>query len=266
MSLEYMVEKSEKSEGLAAGDVALFVEKALHEVPSTDLRARCIDGRYSEGSAAIAMPGGDAGLLAAGLGAVRRLEEQGIRLPNEAVRDAVLSVVGGKEHFNYHTDDHSEHGAAFQGCGHCRMLSEKPEAYALDVEQANFFAETIETLNKEGIKADVLKGDHTERAVMILKTEGGGEKSWALDGQIDLHGETTQVFVYNATLADQRFTALARELAQSIQSNEEELLNALREVAQAQLQQTAGALAEGLPVYKISVNGETGKIEAVEKA
>lgn len=260
----------EELKGLSLAEASLFAEKALREIRRDDMRARCIDGRYPEGSAAIAMPGGDAGLLAAGLGLAHRMRGKGIEVSNEAIRDAVFQVIGGKEKFNYHTDQHAlEHsGTAFDGCGHCRLLAGDPNSYFLDREQVDFFRKTIEGLKAEGIKPDVLSGDHRERAVMVIRSANNASgKVWALDGQAKLDSGATQVFVYQSDLAEQRFAELAKVLAGTSSEAKEhqvEIEDTLKRIAEIQLQRTKEALAEDLPLYTITIDGETGKF-SVEK-
>ncbi|MBI4080008.1 hypothetical protein HY414_02165 [Candidatus Kaiserbacteria bacterium] len=268
MELEHMAsmhESSDQQKGLTLAEASLFAGKALREMRREDIRARCIDGRYPEGAAAIAMPGGDAGLLAAGLGLAHRFKGKGIEISNEAVRNAVFKVIGGKERFNYHTDEHTvEHGgSAFNGCGHCSLLAGDPTSYFLDSDQVDFFRKTIEELNAEGVEPDVLNGKHEERAVMVVRAinnESG--KVWALDGQADLDSRKAQAFVYQSDLAEQRFTALAKALAETsseAKAHENEIEDTLKKIAQIQLQRTKEALAKDLPLYTVTVDGETGK-------
>lgn len=274
MELELMAKPHDSLQknvdALTSSNVSLFAEKALRKVPRQGLRARCIDGRYPEGSVAIAMPGGDAGLLAAGLGLARRFRGKGLEISNEAVRDAVFFVIGGKENFNYHTDEHAlEHsGAAYEGCGHCRLLAGDPDSYFLDKKQVDFFRKTIEDLKTEGIEPDVLSGRHEERAVIVVSAVGGDDDSvWTLDGQAELEDGVVQAFIYNETLAEERFAALAKALADTsseAKAREDEIKGALFHIANTQLQRTRESLAKGLPVYLLTVRGSTGKF-SIEK-
>lgn len=263
-----MTQNAEKPKGLTFEEAQAYVQGALREAKPEDMRARCIDGRYPEGSAAIAMPGGDAGLLAVGLAAARRLRAEGGTVSDKAVRDAVFETVGGKEKFNFHTDNHTmEKGGEvrFDGCGHCRLLKERLQDYQLDETQAEFFVQTLEEVNAEGVQPDVLEGSHAERAVMIVQTKNPNGKAYALDSQTRLGGATTQAFVYESSLAQQRFEALAANLAKATGAEQDRLMEYMSEIGQKQLALTAEVLAAHLPVYQVTVDGQTGEY-SVEQA
>lgn len=264
-----MTQNTEKPKGLTLEEAQAYVQGALREAKPEDMRARCIDGRYPEGSAAIAMPGGDAGLFAVGLAAARRMRAEGGNISDEAVRDAVFETVGGKTKFNFHTDNHTmEKGGEirFDGCGHCRLLKERLQDYQLDKQQADFFAQTLEEVNAEGVQPDVLEGSHAERAVMIVSTKNANGKAWALDSQTRLNGAAeTQAFVYESTLAQKRFDTLAANLAKATGAEQERLATYMQEIGQKQLALTAEVLAAHLPVFQVTVDGESGEY-SVEQA
>ncbi len=254
-----MRRNTEASRGLNLQQAKAFVANALHEAPGP-VRARCIDGRYPPKSqAALAMPGGDAGLLAVGLAAARSIRVDGIQVSDQMVRDAGFLVVGGKEQFSYHTDEYTnENGGAsrFDGCGYCRLLSAHASEYLLDPHQVNFFKHTLEEINGSGVQPELLRGSHAERAVMIV-TYGNdiGTKNWALDSQTG----DVQAFVYEETLAERRFSVLADVLGKVTRVEPARLFEAMKHAATVQLRYTAEALAARLPVYNVKVDAQSGE-------
>src|SRR3989344_8385685 len=269
MNLMHAPHTIEKARGLTLAEAHEYVRGALRETRPEDMRARCIDGRYPQGSPAIAMPGWDAGLLAVGLATARRLRSKNVKVSNEEVRDAVFNVIGGKKNFNYHTDAHTMEKsgeARFDGCGHCRLLKMHTNDYLIDEEQGRFFARTLEEVSDAGVQPDVLEGQHAERAVMLVRSKSGANgRTWALDSQAKQGIHPTQVFVYETDLANNRFKALSEALGKATGAEQGMIAEHMSEIAQTQLELTAKALASGLPVYQVTVDDHSGEF-TVQKA
>lgn len=264
-------ESNERPKALTLAEASLFVDKALREIGPEDEGDSCIDDRRPKNSPAGATPGGSAGYLAAGLGLVRRLRNKGLAIPNEAVRDAVFTIVGGKNKFNFHTDTHAlkhKDSTPFEGCGHCTLLVKDPDSYFMDKEQTDFFRKTLEDVESAGVKPDVFTGDHAARAVMILRSINNPRgRVWALDSQAQLNSGMAQAFVYQEDLAEKRLTALAKTLAETsskAKKHEAEIEDTLKRIADMQLKHTLGEFAPNLPHYTVTIDGETRKF-SVEK-
>ena len=275
------IEKSEKGKNamekispFGIEDARAFVGRSLWEARANNKGARCIDGRSKPGSPAVSMAGGDAGLLAIALAATNRLRSKAsVVISDMDVLTSVFSTIGGKDQFQYHTDEHAEHSGG-DGCGHCRLMKENPSVYGMSSDQADFFASTLREIRADGIEPVVLEGEHLERAVMLVQYVENLEtkqppneensqdaKVWVLDSHSEIDPE--QAFVYQADLVVCRLKKLAHEMAATAQGGitESEILDVLEDVEQTQLAQTVSVLAPALPKFKVFVEVGTGAFE-----
>jgi hypothetical protein len=232
-----------------------FIEANKFEVTPTNLLGRCVDGRWdavdqSKPYPAIAKPGADAGDLMIGFAALNKLGITELELP-KIVLPSVMSVVGGPERFFFHTDNHADQGVPGLGCGHLRLARENPETYGLHQSQMDLIFKTLEELLELGAKQEVLDGDHSEQAVVVVESSRYGLKP-----MMQSDGHLFQAFVYQSIMDQERLTRLVQALYQKINPMYGVSLDAVRttiaETAQQQLHQTVNALAKGLPQYVVT--------------
>ena len=263
---------------LTLSEARLFVSQSgvVRRVSTHELRASCIDGRYPAGqSGAIAMPGGDAGLLAIGLAASKQLRKRGTAISNEVIRDAVFAVVGGPERFHYHGDD--ERGR--DGCWHCNLMRRFPKNYYLDHDTANFMELTLRQLESRGLPPTILQGANRERAVFMtrlvqnLATDEPWQPTtaiqahWMLEHQSTIPGRNGPVhaFVYNADLTAMRLWQLADAIVERTRNgtsiDRASLFRFMTQVEQGQLELTRGNRAGLLPAYEVAIEDSTGRTQ-----
>lgn len=257
--------------------------------------SRCIDGRYesklkvkSQKSKIepqlepLAKPGSDIGDLLT-IFAARR--EYGLEIENEKIFKAVLKTVGGWKNFRFHTDNHSLNSNnqiskpkqtpisnyqflisnSFLGCGHFKQASKEPEAYGLVSEEIEMINDFLKKAIKKGARCTILKGEHLEGAVFIVKST-----SWSLLPQLikkETEIELTEIFIYQKTLDDRRRKILAKNLLSDVKApfsfDEEYLYQILSQVADDQLLETINRLAKDLPVFEVVID-EEGMFEIKE--
>lgn len=277
---------------LTAKQVEEFAAKARWQVHCDDTRARrarCLDGRYKPGAGVIAMPGADVGVLALGLMAASWIYgKTGKEMVMEEVRQTIFGVVGGAANFSYHTDRLSLSGSTerYDGCSYCRLLSTHPKLfapYALDVGQLATLHHTLEGLEREHVKPDVLRGGHDEMAVLLVQNVRNivdcvplgpdeirrSRKLWVLDNYAVLRGVgRRRTFVYQRDLAEARILALADALGSSVKADAD-LLDRLRvllqNIAAVHISRTLRQLARGLPAYNVYIDAVTGDIGEPER-
>lgn len=231
-----------------------FAEAAKVTLSDTNLKARCVDGRYEgEDVSMIAKPGGDTGDLMAAFGA---LNELNIQLDPQVVLDAVLTEINGAVNFQFHTDEHAEHDQAGtgMGCGHLKKAVLEPAAYDLTPEQLQFIAQELPGLLERGAHQEVLRGNHAEQATIVVESEHYGLKPLVRTAE-----GVTSVFVYQKTVHQQQLDKLARELQEKIAATgrpveEAAVKQALDKAFGQQLAVTLERLAKDLPVYTVSID------------
>jgi hypothetical protein len=242
------------------------------------------------------MAGGDAGLLAIALALAEQLRhpEKGAyaQMTDEEVCEIVYKIVDGKDKFHYHTDtqtySNGEAEEQYDGCGHCRLLKEHPEAYLLTDSQGAFLQAVLADLEKNGVPPVVLKGRHNERAVFIVEIVHDLEakepvefdewrvntsiRSWAMESQAVLPGDTelSQAFVYNRGLVRFRLETIASAFASYLPAHGQNvprdiLLKDLAEIEEIHLALTTHQLAEGKPVFTVYVDTHTGAFEVTQE-
>jgi hypothetical protein len=277
---------------LSSKEVEEFARKARWQVHSDDTRAhraRCLDGRYKPGAGVIAMPGADVGVLAIALAAGRWLEERFSKsVGAEELRHAVFGVVGGMGNFSYHTDRASLAVGTerYFGCSYCRLLSVEPalfQPHALDCAQLVRLRQTLEGLERERIRPDILRGGHDEAAVLFVRNVHDlvnakplspedirqARKVWVLDNCAVLRGAgRRRAFVYQRDLAETRLSALADALARAIgagASRADEVRQKVREIGAAHVRRALQHLAGDLPFYEVLIDVESGEIAEPER-
>lgn len=249
-----------------------FATKATFKVTAANKFASCVDGRYPEGEAgAIALAGADTGVLEAAFAAVNELKtEQGANLSDEAILNTVYTLVGGKQKFQYHSDDHAGH----DGCGHNKRATTRAADYGLTETQAQLITRTLQELETEHIKPTELRGDHAEAAVLVVSVPGYDpadpeRPAFSLHHQTEFDGEPIQAFVYNQTLVNERLHILAELLHEQLTNTPvENIFAALTKAEAAQRSITVKELAldKGLSVYNIVINKDGAVSETTQIA
>lgn len=257
---------------LSLEEVAEFAAKTIFKVTATNKFASCVDGRYPEGEAgAIALAGADTGFLEAAFAAVNELKlKNSVYLSDEAILNTIYALIGGKDKFQYHSDDRAGH----DGCGHNKRATTRAADYGLTEEQAHLIKQTLQELETEGVKPTVLTGDHAEAAVLVISlTEyeptNPERPAYSLHHQADFEGKSIQAFVYNQTLVTERLYKLADLLHEQLPNiTTEDIFAALAKAEATQRGITVKELAldKGLGVYNIVIDKTGNIIETVQIA
>lgn len=233
-----------------------LVAQNRYEVdPKAKFLSRCIDGRYQneENLPPLAIPGADLGELGIILATANSF---GNEIDQEKTLSTLLKVLGGAENFHFHSDHHADPKTPSAGCGHWREIKADGKSYNLEKSQIDFMAKSLAKLKKQGALEVVLEGSHNEAAV--LQATGNFSIYPRFFLQTPEGRREVEVFVYQATLVNERHRALAGALLKSGALklypglNEENLYYALSEETENQLFETARRLAKGLPIYKVA--------------
>lgn len=227
--------------------------------------SRCIDGRYekNEELEPLAKPGADIGDL---MMILATSNEYALNIVPETALEVLINTVGGKENLRIHTDGHNCHDKDEKkqclGCGHFKQASLDPAAYGLEDEDIDYIFEALQQLKKDGIKNDVLDGDHSEKAVIVLKS-----KKYSLMPRLKNSAGITECFIYHKTLDDKRRRELAKNLLPHVMSDkdidEEYLYEVLTSTSDQQLFETVSRLAPEYPIYNVKIDDE-GIVEVEE--
>jgi len=124
----------------------------------------------------------------------------------------------------------------------------------------NFIKEKLNQVKKNGADEVVLHGDHLEGAVLLIKGDWGVFPQYRLDTDHGTH--TVQVFVYHSSLVDERNRLLAKKLIENKAvklykgCDEVWLYDALSDMSEEHLMETARRLAKGLAIYSVEFNEE----------
>jgi hypothetical protein len=213
------------------------------------------DGEF----APVARPGADAGYFMVALAAVRSMGFKDASRLQPAIFDAVIRSLGGAKQFRFHTDEHAarefqdkpEEQKVARGCGHLRQAEKDPRAYGLEPEDMSAIFGRLSALKKEGASEVVLRGEHRERAVIVVDSPKFGFRRG--------DGNGFQVFVYHAALDRLRLEKLAGELAKIAELRDisaEVLRGALIAASDREREETLRRLAAGLPIFAV---GDEGK-------
>lgn len=228
----------------------------------TKFFSRCIDGRYknTDNLPALAFPGADVGELALIFATANRY---GFETKKEKILESFLKVLGGEKNFRLHTDSHADQNTPAGGCGHWKQINLEPKAYDLESLQVDFIKKSLNI--GESV---TLHGEHMEGAVLIVKGKYGVYPQHYLE--TDQGKKLVEVFIYHQTLVDERHRLLAKELIKNKAvvfkngEDEEWFYNALSDVAENHLMETAKRLAKGLPIYSV-VFEDDGSFKVVEQ-
>jgi hypothetical protein len=258
---EFSSEVKGEIKGMNEEQVREFAEANKFFITEGSKKSRCVDGRYDglEDFPAIAKPGGDAGDVMTAFGALNAMN---LELDNEKVLEAVIEAVGGNENFRFHTDDHAEHdhAGAGMGCGHLKRAALEPDDYGLKQKQIDFIVKQLPHLIESGAHQEVLHGDHAEKAVVVVDSEGYGLKPL-----LQTEGGLEETFVYQKTLHQAQLDVLARKLQErlaeaGIPIEETEIRTSMDAAFAKQLGATLQRLAKGLPIYTVKIDSE-GAVE-----
>ena len=181
---------------------------------------------------------------------------EALRRPDRDQRDALLEMLVESEHV---------------GCGHVRLMLERGREYGIRQELVRTFVRSFFELWWEGSPETVLTllpGQHEEKAVVNVRQEDG---VWDLS-RIPLISPAVgqqQVFVHHPDVARYLRRNAVRSAIRGRSSLgvdpalEQDLQNALDDLAARQLGLTVGYLAKDLPVFDV-VFGPDGNYEVRE--
>ncbi|PIS15491.1 hypothetical protein COT62_03415 [Candidatus Roizmanbacteria bacterium CG09_land_8_20_14_0_10_41_9] len=259
--------------------------------PDKKFLSRCIDGRYENesGLPALAMPGGDAGELAL---LFATANTYGFSVKNEDAYKILTEIIGGEKNLGIHTDEHVSIqiqnsklkiknynskvkndelvNSVLMGCGHIKQIGLDLEAYKLTNEQLTFIKTVTAQAVKKGAKQTSLRGEHMESAVVIIKGNWGIYPRYTFDTS---SGNTlTEIFIYHASLANERRKLFAEKLLKQKAVelfdglDADYLYQALSDVGENHLMETAKRLASGLSLYEVTFGNQgEQKIEEMGK-
>lgn len=247
-----------------------FIEANKYKVDeATEFISRCIDGRYpnGEGLPALATPGADVGTIAALFATANTF---GFQIDLQKTWDILVEIVGGVKNLRFHTDDHAEKGILMGGCGHMKSIINTPDEFGLTPEQADFIVKHAEVAKANGAQEVVLRGEHQEGAVVLVK----GPYGIYPQSNDEAGKRNIQIFEFHQGLVDKRNRALSKKLidAKAVQlfegQDEEYLYEVLSSTTEDHLLLIAGKLAKELPIYAVSFDEkgnftleEAGKVE-----
>ncbi|MDO8498009.1 MAG: hypothetical protein Q7S61_05715 [bacterium] len=226
---------------------------------STRFISRCIDGRYvnDDELPALAFPGADAGDLAL---LYATAANYGFEVDYEKALTTLIEIVGGEKNMRMHTDTHREGNGAALGCGHIKQMRLDPEAYHLTSDQIRLLDTQLEKVKKDGGVEVVLEGEHMEGAVVIVK--GPYSLKTRLYMETPTGKREVEIFVLHQTLADERHRAWVTKLIEKkaielyADLDEEYVYQALSDIAENHLMETAKRIAGGLPMYSVTFKND----------
>ncbi len=250
-TLEQQNTSPRKIEVLDVEGVRSFVEKNM--IPAHNSRC-CIDGRYPYGDVpACARPGGDPGYFMEILAGLRKIGFNLNPQNAQAVLDIIIDTLGGPKKIDWHTDEDSN--AVAGGCKHIANARNNPNDYGLTEDDAELIEQTLLRLKGQGGNEVVLKGEHKERAVLILNSQ---------DLSINHQGEDgDQVFVYHKAIDQEQRDILVQAVSAKFGLNNAELLEATNAASASQLEATANVVAKGLPRFLVNKKEEQITVDQV---
>lgn len=256
-------EKQAEERNMTPESLEEFVNHNKIAITETNLRGRCVDGRYDghtdDEFPVIAKPGAASGDVIAAFGALNLLSKS---LPHETVLNAVIEVEGGSDKFFFHTDHHAEtqEAGCGMGCGHMKKARLDAETYGLTQDQIDYLFTQLPELLEQSAQQVVLQGDHAESAVVIVESEHFGLKPMRKSND-----EVQQVFVYQKTLHERQLDLLARKLQEALAETgevveEQQIRHALDQAFALQMGATLTALAKGLPFFSVKMTPDHTEI------
>jgi hypothetical protein len=228
--------------------------------------SRCIDGRYKndENLPPQAFPGGDLGELALILATAR---SYGFEIDREKTLKTLIDLIGGEKNFGFHSDRHGDHDLLASGCGHFKQIKLDPTAYSLETEDLDFIKQKLEHVKKKGAKEIILEGDHMEGAILMVRGHWSVMTGYNLETEVGTR--LVQVFVYSQTLTDEKHRKLSKQLLKNkavkfeLGEDEEYLYNALSDMAENHLMETAKRLAPDKLIYQVDFE-EDGSFDIIK--
>ena len=229
--------------------------------PKEKLLSRCIDDRYQEdvGLHPLAIPGADVGELAL---IFATANSYGLEINQEKAFSTLVEVIGGEEHFHFHTDNLHSFKNPAGGYGHFSQISNDPKSYSLEPKDIEFIKAKLQLLLKEGVEEEVLFGEHYIGAVLIIRGQYNIYPCYVLEGVGAK--KRMEFLVYHQTTIDERHKILAKKLIENQViilpdgCDEEYLYEALSETSENHLMETIKRLAMGLPIYQVTFKEKGG--------
>jgi len=184
-------------------DVEIHVNGNTVEADFT--RSICVDGRHSIGQnrGALARPGGDLGLT---LALLKLKQNKILDVTAEKALNLTLEFVKSQERkLGWHSDTHVEdndHSESICGCGHFAKQVKFANDYGVDQSDVLLLNEKIRAHQKEhseDMDFVILKGDHAEQAVLLIKSDYATVNSY--DQSTD-----AQFFIYDR-VRDQKLSS-----------------------------------------------------------
>ena len=224
---------------------------------SRKYHSRCISGQYKNAPnlPGLTIPGGDAGELAL---LYATANSYGFEVDYQQAFQILIELIGGSRFFSIDLDSVRSSSQRADGCIFRNAWIISPPTYSLEPNQITILQEQTATAKKNGAQELVLDDEHREGAIIILHGEYSVYPQYIFrfeDRSID-----TQIYLYQQTLADRRRKELARlwftKRAVSLypRLDEEYLYEALSEMAENQLFAGLKTEAQGLPIYKVTID------------
>lgn len=234
-----------------------FVEENVREMESGDRfdaeHWACVDGRIAENYDRFTAPGGVLGIEYAVIGGLQAYEKEcgSVGIMFDRLSNAIEKKFGG---MTCHSDDHSVNGGKTRisaGCGHCNGALEMAEEYGLE-HYAHPLEVHIDELKDRGVSPEILSGSHNEEAVFVIEQSANG-KSLTLPGT---GRDGRQAFICHLDDWLEVVGSLVSEVVNCATGSVDavKLYKYIQTAAKHQLGVTLRRLAEGLPVYHISVS------------
>lgn len=236
-------------------DVAGTLTYVQHNVVKARDGRKCVDGRYTADTASgmLARPGGDCGYVMALL-AINKKKKLG--MTPEQCLNAVYKVICNELDgaFCLHTDhkvdpkDNNLNDRIHQtviGCGHLakatkQLLREPYDVDNEDVKKIIAYAKNLAEVSNN-VEMINLKGEHKEQGVLLIESDSYTVN--AFDGK-------NQYFVYDKTRDDAFMQKLIDKMQlRGVTSDD------IKAESDVQLYATLHNLAKGLPLYRVSFEG-----------
>lgn len=222
---------------------------------------KCVDGRYlpDQATGMVARPGGDSGYVMALMAVCKK---KNLGLTPEQCFNAVYKVISkGDGHFCMHTDHHADPDShthkGLIGCGHLVKAATDTlcKEYDVDSHDVERFVEYARNLAEIEPSMDIvnLEGEHEEKGVLVISSE-----------EFTVNADNPQMhrmyFIYD----EKRDSEFMKDLVASLDIGEVSF-DEMKKESDIQLQATLNNLAKGLPIYKITFDGELPHVELAGK-
>jgi hypothetical protein len=251
----------------------------------------CLDGRKC--TAAVGVPGGNAGQLVLALAAAEKVLGRPFDL--STIGAILARWIDKSGEFYMHTDEvhalkhlqiskeevlrppRDQQESLLEllvlpaniGCGHLRLMVQYPDEYGVRKELVQEVIKAVYRRVWSGqgnVELEVLKHDHTEGAVVIVDLKYDIAGSTRIPTLIPMSTGDVQMFVYHPQAEAYMLNAVVEHMHHIVDNpvDRQALLEEMTALAYVQLSGTVGHLAPTLPIYK-AVFGRDQQLIRVEE-